>query len=93
LRSTRLRDKRVHGYYVLPFLQDEAITARVDLKAERKKGVLAVQAAHAEPAADEHTPGRLAQELRLMAGWLGLDRIEVVRKGDLSNPLADALGV
>lgn len=86
-------DKRVHGYYVLPFLQDEAITARVDLKAERKKGVLAVQAAHAEPAADEHTPGRLAQELRLMAGWLGLDRIEVVRKGDLSDRLADALGV
>ena len=47
--------KRVHGYYVLPFLQGEAITARVDLKAERKKGLLMVQAAHAEPGANDET--------------------------------------
>ena len=80
--------KRVHGYYVLPFLQGEAITARVDLKAERKKGALLVQSAHAEPGADEATPSLLASELRLMAGWLGLDRVEVQQKGDLAERLA-----
>lgn len=84
-------DKRVHGYYVLPFLQDEAITARVDLKADRKAGVLRVQAAWREPAADAQTAEVLAEELRLTARWLGLERVEVVERGDLAKALTDAL--
>jgi uncharacterized protein YcaQ len=80
--------KRAHGYYVLPFLQDEAITARVDLKADRKAGKLVVQAAHAEPEANAETPAALAAELRLMAGWLGLDAVKVEPKGDLAGDLA-----
>jgi uncharacterized protein YcaQ len=84
--------KRTHGYYVLPFLQGEAITARVDLKAERKAGVLSVQSAHAEPGADAATPGLLAAELKLMAAWLGLDRVEVRPKGDLAPALAATVG-
>jgi uncharacterized protein YcaQ len=83
--------KRTHGYYVLPFLQDETITARVDLKAERKAGVLAVQSAHAEPDATPETPQRLAAELRLMAKWLGLKDVRVEPKGDLAAALSLAL--
>jgi uncharacterized protein len=83
--------KRTHGYYVLPFLEGDALTARVDLKSDRKAGVLIVQASHAEPWASDLTPARLAQELKLMAGWLGLESVRVERKGDLAAALAAAL--
>jgi uncharacterized protein YcaQ len=83
--------KREHGYYVLPFLEGEAITARVDLKSDRKAGALLVQAAWREPDAGPETAAALAAELKLMAGWLGLERVEVVGKGDLAEALRDAL--
>jgi uncharacterized protein len=84
-------EKRTHGYYVLPFLEGDALTARVDLKSDRKAGVLIVQASHAEPWAGEATPVRLAAELKLMAGWLGLEQVRVERRGELAARLADAV--
>jgi uncharacterized protein len=80
--------KRVHGYYVLPFLEGDAITARVDLKADRKAGTLLVQSAHAEPRATPDTPTRLMAELHGMATWLGLDRVQIESRGDLAAALS-----
>jgi hypothetical protein len=72
------QEKRVYGYYVLPFLHNERIAARVDLRAERALGRLAVHAVHEEePRLDEEGMLALARNLRQMADWLGLAEVQI----------------
>ena len=71
-------DKRVYGYYVLPFLHNERIAARVDLRAERATGRLAVHAVHEEETGlDDEGMLALAINLRRMADWLGLAQVQL----------------
>ena len=85
--------KRVHGYYVLPFLLGDQLVARVDLKADRQAG----RAAGAGRPTRRRGPSAplvgaaLAEELRLMADWLELDDVAVTGAGDLAPDLARIL--
>ena len=85
-------NKRKWGYYVLPFLLDDRIVARVDLKADRKARVLLVLATHKEENIDEdRSVEHLAGELKSLASWLDLERVKVSRRGPFARKLADCI--
>ena len=86
------RDQRQFGYYVLPLLLDGELVARVDLKADRRRRRLLVQAAHIESGREPaRVAGALASELRTMASWLDLDDVEVADQGELARPLQNRI--
>src|SRR6185295_11520248 len=68
--------RRKHGYYVLPFLLGDRLVGRVDLKSDRAGSRLVAHAVHFETGVKRGDMlGPLKEELRLMADWLGLERV------------------
>ena len=84
--------KRTYGYYVLPFLMGERLVARVDLKSDRANGRLLASGIFPEAGVDLGAVAEaLAAELRRLAHWLGLERVVVGRRGELTGPVRQAL--
>lgn len=86
--------QRQYGYYVYPFLLDEELVARVDLKADRATGTLLVKAAWQQPdtsASSARIAAELAAELRELGRWTGCERVEVTLRGDLAETLSAAV--
>lgn len=86
--------ERRHGYYVLPVLVDDELVGRVDLKSDRRAGVLRVQHATIEPPQAhraEELAARLVPVLEEAAAWQGLERVEVTGPGTWAREVAGAL--
>ena len=74
--------KRKFGYYVLPFLHGENLAGRLCLKADRATGTLLVNRSHLEAGqVGEDIAPAITAELRMMAGWLGLEQVRVKKSG------------
>jgi uncharacterized protein len=81
--------KRKFGYYVLPFLHGDQLVGRVCLKADRATSTLKVNASHHEVGVDPiDIAAPLRVELQLMAKWLGLETVDIAKKGNLARALA-----
>lgn len=84
--------KRVHGYYVFPFLLDGDLVARVDLKRDSVRSELRVLGAFVEGDRDARTIAvALAPVLVEMAEWLELESVVVGERGDLVSALESVL--
>ena len=68
--------KRVHGYYVLPFLFGDQLAGRVDLKSDRRASRLIVRCASFEAGAPDGARDALHEQAILLARCLGLERVQ-----------------
>lgn len=69
------KERRVYGYYVLPYLLDGELVARVDVKADRSQKTLRVLAISYESGAPKHAAHSLVVSLTDMSNWLGLESV------------------
>ena len=82
------KSKREFGYYVMPFMHNGQIVARVDLANRRQTGVLEILGAFCEPSFDREAISKpLWEEISLLATFVGCSAIEIKRRGNLYQPL------
>ena len=82
------KSKREFGYYVMPFMHNGQIVARVDLANRRQTGVLEILGAFCEPSLDRQAISKpLWEEISLLATFVGCSAIEIKRRGNLSQAL------
>lgn len=65
--------KRRWGYFALPILHGDRFVGKLDAKADRKGGVLIVNAIHEDVPFDAATADAVDGEIRDLARWLALD--------------------
>ncbi|WP_448808982.1 DNA glycosylase AlkZ-like family protein [Agromyces bauzanensis] len=65
--------QRRWGYFALPILHGDRLVGKLDAKADRKAGVLAVNAVHEDTPFTTAMRGEVDDEIASLAQWLGLD--------------------
>ena len=88
LEIYRPKSKRLFGYYVMPFLYDNMLRARLDIKANRSINTLEILGSFSEPKLmNKLAVQALWQELKILADACGLASISVSHNGDLAPAL------
>jgi uncharacterized protein YcaQ len=67
--------KRRWGYFALPILSGDALVGKLDATADRKGGVLRVDAIHRDVPFDAALTGAVHDEIADLARWLALDLV------------------
>jgi uncharacterized protein len=67
--------KRRWGYFALPVLCEERLVGKVDATADRKGGVLRVDAIHRDVPFSKAMAAAISDEIADLARWLGLDLV------------------
>jgi len=65
--------KRRWGYFALPILHGDRLVGKLDAAADRKAGVLRVNAIHEDVKFTKAVTRAVRAEIEALAGWLGLD--------------------
>jgi uncharacterized protein YcaQ len=65
--------KRRWGYYALPILYGDRLVGKLDATADRKAGILRVDAIHEDQPFSPAVTAAVRQEIRDLARWLSLD--------------------
>jgi uncharacterized protein len=73
LEMYKPKDKRRWGYFALPVLHGDRLVGKLDATADRKTGVLVVNAIHEDIRFTDATTAAVRAEIQDLAGWLGLD--------------------
>ena len=72
------QEKRKYGYYVLPFLLNENLVARVDLKTVRSEGKLLIKGVYLEAGTEpEMVLSELAEEIKELSSFLNLSEVSI----------------
>jgi uncharacterized protein YcaQ len=70
---SRVDARRHWGYFALPILYGDLLAGKLDATADRKAGVLQVNAIHQDVTFDKAMTAAVDQEIEDLAHWLGLD--------------------
>jgi uncharacterized protein len=73
LEMYKPKASRRWGYYALPVLHGDRLVGKVDATADRRAGVLRVDAVHEDAPFDETTSAGVREEIEHLAQWLELD--------------------
>lgn len=69
--------RRRWGYFALPILHGDNLVGKLDAAADRKAGLLRVDAIHEDVAFSAEVTDAVHAEIRDLAAWLGLDAVGI----------------